>query len=561
MNILNLLLFAPKLGDKKGVKLGLTKENKRDGVFDSVLLKSLKGKDNETFHLSKIHLPSLKDPIRGHFPFLLIYPSIEKGQIIGKSAHRSEEQLKGEISAFSFLDLKEIRSLKPLSKLRGVLKRRGSVSIPKVERELLYKPLKKLSLKGFKLKTIKKEGERLFKLDKEQVAHGGVPLKTGFFFGVAPVHLHIKNVGVKGKSSNQDERKRVIVKAVLKGSGVSKGKVSLKNIKQVLSKGLDPSLRTSKREKSEHNLSENREFNEVEFLRKDESSANTKKNFPNGKRIMASNSDYNLREEIEKTNGFNRETTLTEKTSVSFLSSNSPINLGERFRASADFYFQTLTVGSSLQLLPLKEYGLNRKFFHFSSKFDKKSKIIKGVSASFSPDKFPAPKRAEVDRSSPFPVHLFSSAVGNPPSLLSDNFPQFQHQHHSKLNTAYSDVPFTGSSTVFLPDISNGSAEGEHSFLEASDHSSRFHPFKEDTGFQVSYVDKNLKLLATLRGKVLNLNLNLLADWHLDPSTLKDLTAVIEDSGFVTGKITLKQKKGRYTLFHEKASGELELKV
>ena len=590
LNILNILLFTPKFGDKRGFNQESTKGYSRDGVFDSLLLESLKRKNSRISYSNRAQLLSLKEWLKHYFPYMSIQLNTERKCGSENSNNENGEKIRKGDFRFPVLNLgkelfirledvsenkaalfipkgeKGISNLKRVLGRKQVFKIRGG-DLGEERLENLYKPLKKISFKSFRLKVVKKGNERLFRLEKEQETRGEAPLKTGFFFGVAPVQmvnhrLHIKGIGMKEKSSEQDDKKRVVVRVALKGSEISV--VSLKNIKQIFSESLDSSLRASKKEESEHNLGGNREFKEVEFLRKDESSTDTKKNFSNGKRIIVSNSDlnYKLKEEIRKTDGFNGETNLTEKSSVGSLSSNLPINLGKRFRVSADSYVQTLTVGSSSQFLPSKEYGLNRKFFHFPSKFDKKFRVIKDATASFPPGKFPAPKRVAVDRSFPSPVHLFSPVTETPQPLLSDNSPQFQHRHHLNLNTPHPDASSSGFSPAFLADSSlNGGAEREHSFSDSLDHSPRFHPFREDTGFQVSYVDKNLKLLATVRGKVLNLNLNLLADWHIDPSSLKDLTAVIEDSGFIPGKITLKQKKGRYTLFNEKASDELELKV
>ena len=201
-----------------------------------------------------------------------------------------------------------------------------------------------------------------------------------------------------------------------------------------------------------------------------------------------------------------------------------------------------------------------KKVAMVSSRNSGKLKVIDSVKLSFPPDKFPALERVVVDRRENSPVRLFSS-VTFPQSLLSDTTTHYHTKTSDNADLSFHTLSLPSSSVV------------DHSFNQLSDSSQNLpesyeaNPYYqgdsngENREIRFSYLDRNVKLLAFLRGKVLNLNINVSDSLHIDPTTLKELVAVVENSGFVPGKIVIRQKRERYALFEEKVSEKLELKV
>ena len=178
--------------------------------------------------------------------------------------------------------------------------------------------------------------------------------------------------------------------------------------------------------------------------------------------------------------------------------------------------------------------------------------------ASFPPGKLPVPERAAVDRRSPPPVHLFTTSSKVPHTPLSDVSHSVQHQHTENLSYSFS-TPFTSS----LPlDNSFSSPGGRQSFTGEEKYPSRqFYSFSGDNEVQISYIDKNFKLSVISIGRVLNLNLQVLDEFHLDPSTVRDITAIIESSGYLPGKIVLRHRKERYAAYESRSAKRLELRI
>ena len=201
-----------------------------------------------------------------------------------------------------------------------------------------------------------------------------------------------------------------------------------------------------------------------------------------------------------------------------------------------------------------------KKFAIVSSRNSGKLKVLDSVKLSFPPDKFPALERVVVDRREDSPVRLFSS-VTFPQSLLSDTTTHYHTKTSDNADLSFHTLPPPSGSVV------------GHSFNQLSDSSQNLpesyeaNPYYqgdsngENREIWFSYLDRNVKLLAFLRGKVLNLNINVSDSLHIDSTTLKELVAVVENSGFVPGKIVIRQKRERYALFEEKVSEKLELKV
>ena len=178
--------------------------------------------------------------------------------------------------------------------------------------------------------------------------------------------------------------------------------------------------------------------------------------------------------------------------------------------------------------------------------------------ASFPPGKLPAPERAVVDRRSPPPVHLFTLSVKVPRAPLSETSHSIQRQH-----TENSSQPFSTSSFTALPLDHSFSLpnDGQSSTGKENYPSHQFYEFGRNNEAQISYVDKNFKLSVMTIGRVLNLNLQILDEFHLDPSTVRDITTIIESSGYVPGKIVLRYRKERYATYESRSAKRLELKI
>ncbi len=79
--------------------------------------------------------------------------------------------------------------------------------------------------------------------------------------------------------------------------------------------------------------------------------------------------------------------------------------------------------------------------------------------------------------------------------------------------------------------------------------------------FYLQFRGDSFKLSVHTQGKILNLNLNFLQNFPINPSIMRDITLMIEDSGFIPGRIVLKQKKERYNPPASSTANRLELKV
>lgn len=186
------------------------------------------------------------------------------------------------------------------------------------------------------------------------------------------------------------------------------------------------------------------------------------------------------------------------------------------------------------------------------SKVEKRERE-ESYNASFPPGKLLAPKGAVVDRSSPPPVHPFSSPVPNTgvPS-------QFSQEGHFSPNSS---IHFVGS--IFPTFSLNFGSNTTGNFSGGGSESSQSQPSGEanhSSSFQLSFSDRNLHLFVAVRGRTFNMNLNLFSGMQLDPSTLREIVSIVESSGFVPGRIVLKERKERY-FYSGRAAESVELKV
>lgn len=183
-----------------------------------------------------------------------------------------------------------------------------------------------------------------------------------------------------------------------------------------------------------------------------------------------------------------------------------------------------------------------------------KSGREENYNASFPPGKLPAPKGAVVDRSSPPPVHSFSSPVPNT-SLPT----QFLQEGYFSSNSS---IHFVGS--IFPTFSLNFGSNTTGNFSGSGNESSQFQqPSGEanhSDSFQLSFSDRNLHLFVAVRGRTFNMNLNLFSGMQLDPSTLREIVSIVESSGFVPGRIVLKERKERY-FYSGRVAESMELKV
>ena len=600
MNIFSALLFVAKSGAGTGDKQVVTGKHNRKLDFNTFLLDSLIKEQGKISDFSRSQLKTFRRFLNTylfHLPVEVFLSGKQLNGIVQNKKIKNENVLKNFKYEFSGQEVflkslvpkskvlsekrvalitsgrEKIFILKPIFKKKLLVHSNGKKGVSG-SREKFYKPLKKMFAGKCKLGAIKKEGERLFKLAENQGIHRGAPLETAQIFGVAPEqmvnqHLYVKTGGEK-EDGHAFKKRGEVVSFNSTVSDRLKLNRTLKEFK----------IKSARKGNSPSSEVENGNLEHSSVLKKPD----------NGFKVPKKNQDviYNKRNRIKiglsdtKLSNFTLNEKSDYKNNVGFQGDTKVNNTDYSFKFSLNgrlqsklltefnvkpesFFISTshISLPHKVQAgFPYRKGNLKDKNSLFSSKFNGKFRIIKDAEASFPPGNFPALKRAVVDRSAPPPVHLFSATVERPQPLLSDTSSQFQHHSHQNKNSIQTDGLFSGVSTVTLQDqLSSGSTGKENNFSNELNHSSLFQVFKKDTGFQLSYVDKNLKLLATLRGNVLNLNLNVLSSLHIDPSTLKDLTAVIEDSGFVPGKITLKQKKERYVLFREKASDELELKV
>ena len=195
--------------------------------------------------------------------------------------------------------------------------------------------------------------------------------------------------------------------------------------------------------------------------------------------------------------------------------------------------------------------------------------------SSFPPGKLPSKWGAASDRRSSPPVHLFEQTSGSSRGstyLLSDTATNLQHKENYQFYGTFSgkentsQMSFSCYSSSYLHanvfSWSFDSSSGFNGFESGGDSLFKNGQIEEEKSvFRLSYADKHFKLSVSTQGKVLNLNLNFLDSFRIDPSVVKDIASIIEDSGFIPGKITLKQKKERYTYSDRRVDSKLELKV
>ena len=193
----------------------------------------------------------------------------------------------------------------------------------------------------------------------------------------------------------------------------------------------------------------------------------------------------------------------------------------------------------------------------------------------FPPGKLPLERGAVLDRRNSPPVHLFEQPSGSLPgvvTLLSNTAANFQHGESYRFyrvlsggeNSSHLSFGHYSSDYLQVGVFSwsfNGSSEfGD--FEGGAEFTSKSNQVEDEKSvFHLSYTDRDFKLSVFSQGKILNLNLSFLENFRLDPSVMKDITSIIENSGFIPGKITLRQKKGRYTYSDKRVDGKLELKV
>ena len=224
--------------------------------------------------------------------------------------------------------------------------------------------------------------------------------------------------------------------------------------------------------------------------------------------------------------------------------------------------------------LKLSEFSGSRSSLVLRRNDLKTLKVLEKKS-SFPPGKLPLKWEAASDRRSAPPVHLFEQTTGSLTafsSLLSDTATNLQYKENDQF---YGTLP--GKENSLQMSFNHYSSNYPHTsiFSWSFDSSSGFNdfgggedsPFKngqveeEKSVFRLSYADKSFKLSVFTQGKVLNLNLNFLESFRIDPSVVKDIASIIENSGFIPGKITLRQKKERYTYSDRRVDSKLELKV
>ncbi len=592
MNIFHVLLSAPGFSTKKKGRADALKEHSSENLFRYILLNSLKeevktANISRSFPLKKysnvslLSLQDYKSTLTNLYSGKLRSISINSPDKLSKQ----EKKITPDKGLMLRVPLKEKdvfvkyrlarRLYNGKSYIFPVLKaklRKELLSSSAVKRKeklpvFTYKPLKRFLPAKLQLKLIKNRSERLFKLDKDHVSLEGAPQNSIHFFGVAPGQIVNHSLVTTVESSKERT-------SVLKDQKVS---FHLKNVTSRKIGTLEPIKILNK--------FKNGDLERDGFLLKKKDLAkesgyrlsNSKIYFSVYQRSVIDVRSFSTNERLIDVNpplfAFENgvlvgklpklKKSLPFKVSTSFFDRNQNKNFVPV--TAPKFYIESESSGSFLRFERKTSFmkakyrvGIN----NFAFKSDRKFRIIGDTKSSFPPGKYPALKRAVVDRSFPAPVHLFSVSFENPQPLLSDKGSQFQHRFHSsEINTLH-DTSLSTVSFSYLPEhSSDGRSDSSSGFSDGLNHSFHFQDLRGDTDFQVSYVDRNLKLLATVKGKVLNLNLNLLGNMQLDPSTLRDITAVIENSGFIPGKITLKQRKGRYTLSPEEASKKLELKV
>lgn len=421
---------------------------------------------------------------------------------------------------------------------------------------------------GHGLKFINRVDERKFRKDEGQGVHGGAPMRSDNFFAEAPAQMMNQYLHMSGRNF---ERSAGTGKGVFPGENLFSGEISLyKDLKRIKAKGLRFLVSGTG----------NRKFNRVNTYKRIGVSSKEEpiSSFTDEKlRDLRENSAEKGLEEIlsDLDVGFGKKhrqvseefTKISKREQVAL-----PVDARNKIkipvhRPDSGVGLRAAIETSSRVSLLLREIkfksspsirGKNR-FSSFLFISNGKFRIIGSTKSSFPPGKFPAPGRAVVDRSLPSPVHPFSDSVPSPHLLLSDSSAPIQppiktgggNDSSIQLYTFSPDPLFTYS---FNP--SSGSDQTLPEGREGAHHSQNF---QESTGFHLSYIDRELKLLASLRGKVLNLNIS--GAFRVEPSTMRELSAVIENSGFVPGRIVLRPKKERYALFKGKVSEELELRV
>lgn len=193
----------------------------------------------------------------------------------------------------------------------------------------------------------------------------------------------------------------------------------------------------------------------------------------------------------------------------------------------------------------------------------------------FPPGKLPLERGAVLDRRNSPPVHLFEQPSGGLPgvvTLLSNAAANFQHGESYRFyrvlsggeNSSHLSFGHYSSDYLQVGVFSwsfNGSSEFGN-FEGGADFTSKSNQVEDEKSvFHLSYADRDFKLSIFSQGKILNLNLSFLENLRLDPSVMKDIASIIENSGFIPGKITLRQKKERYAYSDKRVDGKLELKV
>ena len=592
MKILHALLFAPKLSSKGESGAGALKGHNSESLFVNVLLNFLKekGKTDNTCHNLPLKehlylpLPSLQDyksdsanlyagkphTISVNFPEKLIRKekevALDKKYKLGIPLKEKSIFVKYKLTRWFSNGKSRVFPVPKVKLKKGVL----SLSAVRKERGIpifAYRPLKKLSPAKPQLKLFKNRSEQPFKLGKDQVRLEGAPSNLGHFFGVAPAQIVNHRLVVTVKSSKgktfvlKGQTENVHFKTItFEKRGTSEPIKTLNKFKsEDLEKDDFPLKNRHLVKKSEYKLSTDK----IHFSTNQKKAADERK-IPANEQLLDKNSPLlAFKNEVRVEKLPNLEKSFLLKLPPSSLKGKqneffTPVNVS-KFHAKPENRDLSLQFRKKTVFMKVKyRAGVSK----FSFKSDRKFRIIGDTKSSFPPGKYPALKRAVVDRSFPSPVHLFSVNFENPQPLLSDNSSQFQHRFHSGGSSTLYDTSLSTVSFSYLPEhSSDGRSDSNSGFSDGLDQSPHFQDFRKDTDFHISYVDRNLKLLATVRGKVLSLNLNLLGNVQLDPSTLRDITAVIENSGFIPGKITLKQRKGRYTLSPEEASKKLELKV